>query len=592
MKIRNKIWLVVLSVLLSSGILITAVWYRVSSRMADQYLSDISESAMKDAYQAFEYLLADTAYMATMISLNEKNIIQPVENLHKYEITTSGGQWNQEYLKNKRVISDFIAGMNGYKYYIVGITIAADSDCVFSTSSLMQDHKEIYQKILDLDGDKLKKNVVMMDPIYVEGGKSTLSSDYVVPAVRAILDRNREPIGYVVLYFDYGVIEKMFAANLPEGSSFQVVNENRSMIFSNCGDTLLNAEKPRKGFVYNTFTADNVNWKFTMAIPSDYYLSDIHHTMYATVALMAAVLLGAALLVVLVVSRITSEISNLRNTMHLVSKGNLEASYPVKSRDEVGQMGSTFNHMVVHIRGLMNQIAEEEKQKRLVEIAFLEAQINPHFISNILNNVIWMAKIQHADNIVPLVQSLNSMLQNVMHQEQDMIPLKDEIRYLDNYLRIVEYDGSHDFTVEKDISPETENLLVLRFIMQPILENAIYHGLPEGLCSEGRIRISAHIAEEKLILTIEDNGDGMTEEQIQAVLTEQVRDRKHFNGIGVPNVRERIRLFFGSEFGLAYESEPGAYTRAVFTLPVIRQEEPEKEGGKAYGEIEAGDCGR
>lgn len=590
MKIRNKILLVVLIVLLSNGILINLAWYSSTNRMTDKYLDDISQSAMKDAYQAFEYLLVDTSYMATMISLNEKNIIRPVQNLKNKEIKTESGQWNQEYLKNKRTISDFIAGMNGYKYYIVGITIVVDSDCVFSTSYLMQDHNEIYQNILQLDQEELKTNIILMDPIHVEGGKSTLSSDYVVPVVRAILDHKRQPVGYVVLYFDYGVIEKMFASNLPEGSHFQVINDNQSIIFSNCGDTILDAENPEKGFVYNTSEAENVDWRFTMAIPSAYYLKDINHTVYMTMILMVFVLIAAAILAVIVVSRMTVEISNLRNTMHEVSAGNLEAHYEIKSKDEIGQMGHTFNHMVEHIRRLMGKVAEEEEQKRLVEIAFLEAQINPHFISNVLNNVVWMAKIQHADNIVPLVQSLNCMLQNVMHQEEDMIPLKDELNYLDNYLRIIVYSGSYDFTIEKDIEEGTERLLVLRFILQPILENAIYHGLPNGFDKEGKIKISSHLSEEKLILMIEDNGDGMTDEEISEILEKQVKDRKHFNGIGIPNVKERIQLFFGKDYGLAYESELGKYTRAVFTLPVVYAERTEekdtmimKMGDHTYG---------
>ena len=558
-----------LIVLLTSGTMINMAWTNSERKMMDRYLSDISESVMQDAYQAFEYLLVDTSYMATMISMNETNIIQPVKNLREREIKTPGGQWNQEYLKNKRTISDFIASMNGYKYYIVGITVAASPECIFSTTALVRNHPEIYEKVLKLDQEKLKNSIIMMDPIHIEGGKSTTSSDYVVPAVRAILNKKREPIGYVVLYFDYGVIEQMFAANLPEGSLFQVVNANQSMIFSNCGDTILDAEKPEKGFVYNTFTAQNVDWKFMLATPSDYYVKDINRTMYQTVVLMIIVIAVAVLLAVIVVSRMTAEISNLRNTMDLVSKGRLDTVYEVKSKDEIGQMGHTFNHMVGHIRKLMYQVADEEKQKRLVEIAFLEAQINPHFISNVLNNVIWMAKIQHADNIVPLVNALNSMLQNVMHQEEDMIPLKGELNYLDNYLQIVEYSGSYDFVVDKDIEEGTENLMVLRFILQPILENAIYHGLPTGLDKEGKIRISSHIIDDQLILIVEDNGDGMTADQIKAILEEKVTDRKHFNGIGIPNVKERIQLFFGEEYGLAYESELGKYTRAVFTLPVV-----------------------
>lgn len=575
MSIRNKILSVILTVLLSSALLITSVWYAMSSKMADTYLENISESVMKDAYHAFEYLLTDTTYMATMISLNESNIIEPMKELKKKDISTNG-QWNQEYLKNRRIIQKFINSMNGYKYYIVGITIMTDENCIFSTSHLITNEENIYESICDLNQEELKTDMVLMDPIHVEGGKSTLSSDSVVPAVRAVLDGKRNIIGYTVLYFDYGVIEEMFAANLPTGSHFQVVNENESIIYSNCGTELMDAQQPEKGFIYNTFTMDKLGWHFTMAIPTAYYTRDIRQTALFTSLMIAIIFLLAISIAIIVVSRMTTEITALRDSMHKVSSGDFTVNHPIKSKDEIGQMGYTFNHMVVHIRDLMEQVSEEEKQKRLIEIAFLQAQINPHFISNVLNIVVWMAKIQHADNIVPLINSLNTMLQSVMHQENDFIPFVNELDYVDNYLTIVEYSGSYDFNVVKNVSDDTKNLNILRFIMQPVIENSIYHGLPHDLSKKGCIKISAERKENRLHIIVEDNGNGMTEEQIKDILMKKSRDKKAFNGIGIPNVNERIKLFFGDNYGLHYESKLGEYTRAIFDLPIIEQEEKEE----------------
>lgn len=571
MKIRDRMILAVLAVVAASSILTMGVWYHTSSQMTNQYLTDISESSMQDAYNAFDYMLTDTSYMLTMISLNEKNIINPVRNLSGLD-RRPDGQWNLEYLENKRVIDDYIAGMNGHKYYIVGITIVVDEDCIFDTFHLAQNGGELYEQIGRLDQEALKKKMIMMDPIHAEASKSTVSSDYVVPAVRGILDKKRNMIGYAVLYFDYGVIEQIFAANLPEGSHFQVVNGNGSIIFSNCGEELIDVERPEKGFVYNKFEAADIGWTFTMALPADYYLNSLQHTTFATGILMVFIFIAAALLMAFLISRTTSEITNLQDSMYQVSAGNLDVVYEVHGKDEIAQMGETFNHMVSRIDMLMKKVAEEEREKRLVEISFLEAQINPHFVSNVLNNVTWMAKIQHADNIVPLVQSLNSMLQNVMHQEEDMILLKNELLYVENYLRIMEYSGSFDCEVEKEIAPETEDLLVLRFILQPILENAINHGLAGSLAKQDQITIRSYLEEEKLILTIEDNGNGMTRQQIERIMHEKTEKQRHFNGIGIPNVMERIRLFFGEEYGLRYESEVGKFTRAIFTLPIIREE--------------------
>ena len=572
MKIRDRMILVILTVVVTSGILITGIWYHVSSKMTDQYLTDISDSTMRDAYHAFDYMLTDTAYMLTMLSLNEKNIINPVKRLNSRDLRSSG-QWNLEYLENKRIIDDYIAGMNGHKYYIVGITIVANEDCIFDTWHFAQNKRELYDEICRLDQEQLKSKMIMMDPIHAEEAKSTLSSDYVVPAVRGILDKDRNVIGYAILYFDYGVIEQIFAANLPEGSHFQVVNRNQSIIFSNCGEELIDVARPEKGFVYNKFEAADIGWTFTMALPTDFYLGNLHRTTLATGALMVVIIMASVIAIAFLISRITSEITNLSDSMNQVSGGNLDVVYRVRGKDEIAQMGETFNHMVSRIDTLVKKIAEEEKEKRLVEISFLEAQINPHFVSNVLNSVTWMAKIQHADNIVPLVQSLNSMLQNVMHQEKDMILLKNELLYVENYLRIVEYSGKFDCEVVKDIAEGTENLLVLRFILQPILENAINHGLAGSLSKQERILIRSYVEDEKLILMIEDNGSGMTGEQIRRIMQEKTERQKHFNGIGIPNVMERIRLFFGEEYGLRYESEVGEYTRAIFTLPVLREED-------------------
>lgn len=572
MKIKDRMILVVLAVVAASSIMTTGVWYHTSSQMTNRYLTDISESTMQDAYNAFDYMLTDTSYMLTMLSLNEKNIITPVKNLNGLS-RRPDGQWNLEYLENKRIIDDYIAGMNGHKYYIVGITIVANEDCIFDTFHLAQNQGELYGEICKLDQEALKTKMIMMDPIHAEASKSTISSDYVVPAVRGILDKKRNVIGYAVLYFDYGVIEQIFAANLPEGSHFQVVNRNRSIIFSNCGEELIDMKNPEKGFVYNKYEAADIGWTFTMALPADYYLNSIQHTTFVTGVLMVIIFITAAAGIAFLISRITSEITNLRDSMNRVSAGNLDVVYAVHGKDEIAQMGGTFNHMVSRIDMLMKKVAEEEREKRLIEISFLEAQINPHFVSNVLNNVTWMAKIQHADNIVPLVQSLNSMLQNVMHQEEDMILLKKELLYVENYLRIVEYSGSFDCEVEKEIEPETENLLVLRFILQPILENAINHGLAGSLSKQERILIRSYLQEEKLILIIEDNGNGMTKEQIRRISQEKTETQRHFNGIGIPNVMERIRLFFGEEYGLRYESEVGIFTRAIFTLPIIKEED-------------------
>lgn len=571
MRIRRKILLAWLATLFFMGILITGIWYNISSRLSNTYLKNVSESTMRDAYHAFEYLLTDTSYMTTLVATNDTNIIQPVEQLNNEEISNEG-QWNQTYLFNRRTIMNYIKGLNGYKYYISGIAVAANKKCVFSTNYIIQDKEKLYEDITKLDQKKLKYSMVMMEPMHLEDLKSTVSSDYVLPAVRGIVDGSGNIMGYVILYFDYKVIDQMFSANLPQGSLFQVVNEQDAVIFSNIKNKTLKYELPDKGYAQNTYFAQSVGWTFHMAIPSEYYTADIHRTALISAAITAVIITLALCTAVVIASKITTEISVLSEKMKCVSQGNLTVCYDVKEEDEIGQMGRTFNRMVTRIQELMNRVADEEREKRLNEMAFLQAQINPHFVSNVMNNVVWMAKIQHAENIIPLVNSLNALLQNVMHQNREFIYLKNELEYVDNYLTIMEYSGSYDFVLEKKVEDDTLSLFLPRFILQPIVENAIYHGQPADLSRQGKIIISAKAEEGFLKITVEDNGEGISVKEANDILRWRKQKKNSFNGIGIVNVNERIRLYFGDPYGVHFVSEEGKYTRCILTLPVIKEE--------------------
>lgn len=571
MKIRNKILLAWLATLLLMGIAITGIWYSTSQKFTSVYLKNVSESTMQDAYHAFEYLLTDTFYMATLVATNESNIIEPVIQLNREEISQNG-QWNQTYLNNRRVIMNYIKSLNGYKYYISGIAVAANKECVFSTNYIIQDKETLYEDIVKLDQEQLRHSMVMMEPLHLEGLKSTVSSDYVLPAVRGIVNDEEEIIGYVILYFDYGVIDQMFSANLPEGSFFQVVNEKNALIFSNSGKDVSYFDSLDNGYAKNIYEAKSVGWTFHMAIPSEFYIAGIHRTAVVSAVVTMLIIVIALLATIVIVSKVTTEISVLSSKMKGVSSGDLTVRYEVKRNDEIGQMGKTFNHMIVRIQKLMEQVAKEEREKRLNEMAFLQAQINPHFVSNVMNNVVWMAKIQHADNIVPLVNSLNALLQNVMHQDREFIPLKNELEYVDNYLVIMEYSGSYDFMLTKEVEEDTLSLLIPRFILQPIVENAIYHGLPEDLAKQGRIVISSKRYDNNLVIIVEDNGDGISEEKAGEILKKRKGKDRSFNGIGVVNVNERIKIYFGDSYGLHFESEKGQYTRCILVLPIVEEE--------------------
>ena len=228
MTIRRKLFFLC-TILAFLALLVTGVWYQAARDITSIYLNSLSKSAMRDAYNAFDYILTDTKHMCTMIALNEENVVEPLAAIENNQVEQNG-VLNSIYLQNQRKIKEYISSMNGYKYYIVGIDIVSSKGYRFSSGHIVQNYDELSRMIAETNDQVLSQSMVMMSPLHVDSTWLCLSSDFVVPSVRAILDVNRRIVGYAVLYFDYSVIEQMFTDNLPLGSLFQVQNDRQETV--------------------------------------------------------------------------------------------------------------------------------------------------------------------------------------------------------------------------------------------------------------------------------------------------------------------------------------------------------------------------
>lgn len=576
--IKKKTLLVLCGILLLTGILISGLWYTNTRKIVNVHLATTSDFIMQDAFDAFDYLLKDTEYMLTLITLNKDNIIEPLNNVSKVRLNKYG-QLDYQYLENQRIINEFIRSMNGYKYYIVGINVASVNGYIFRTSHVVQNYDELYDMILQIDQEEVTRSMVLMDPVSTDSTWINLHSDYVIPAVRAVLNSSNQIVGYTILYFDYSVIETMFAGNLPEGSKFYVTNKNGHVVFSNFEDGTFDFSEKSSDYVYSEYTDEKVDWTFHMAIPSRQIISELNKSALQTGIAMLLIFSVAVIGCTVFISGLVDKIKRLNATMGQVAQGNLDVHETITGHDEIGQIQKTFNYMLDEIKLLMKQIRQKEEQKQKLEMDFLQAQINPHFISNTLNVVAWMGKMYQADNIVRLTESLSALLRSVMKQTDTMIELRQEVSYLEIYLHTMEYSGSLDVEVEYDIGEDTKHLFIPKFILQPIVENAIYHGLQDEPDNNGVIRIRSEIVDDELQIVVEDNGSGMDEAMIGRLLSEPTAPEKGFNKVGVYNVISRIQLLFGEQYGLKYESEIGKYTRVYFNLPIMFEPDKEKENG-------------
>ena len=291
-------------------------------------------------------------------------------------------------------------------------------------------------------------------------------------------------------------------------------------------------------------------------------------------------LMGVGLTVFL--SRIiNTPVIKIRKRLDRIAGGDFSADHEIEWNNEFGDIGRGINSLSRNVSGLMNRKVQDEKKKKDLEYQMLQNQINPHFIYNTLNSIKWMATIQNASGIAEMTTAFARLLKNIAKGTRKVIPLRDELSFLDDYFLIQQYRYGGSITLQKDVEKELLNNVILRFTLQPLLENAIFHGIePKG--GAGTIRISAHLRDEKtVVVSVEDDGVGMDEASIQKVFSgEDDSPSGLFRKIGIRNVHQRIQYEFGSQYGLTLKSKPGVYTRASVLLPRRSFDTSEKPGGR------------
>lgn len=284
-------------------------------------------------------------------------------------------------------------------------------------------------------------------------------------------------------------------------------------------------------------------------------------------------LLTAILLVVIsllmsnVIARnITLPIQKLRDSMARVQEGDFSAAdVEVSSKNEIGSLTTSFNVMTHRIQELMEQNVHEQEQKRKSELKALQSQINPHFLYNTLDSIIWMAEGRKNEEVVLMTASLARLLRQSISNEDEEVSVSQEIEYVRSYLTIqkMRYKDKLEFQIE--VEPEMRSVQIVKLVLQPVVENAIYHGLKYKE-SKGLLKVRAYVEKENAVIEIADNGVGMDEETLGHIF-EKHKVNYHSNGVGVYNVQKRLKLYYGSDYGITYESSRGKGTTARITIP-------------------------
>lgn len=316
--------------------------------------------------------------------------------------------------------------------------------------------------------------------------------------------------------------------------------------------------------IYSTIQSNG--WKIIKTLSTSYLYQEINQ-IQTYLILGGIIYVGVILLFMLIFSiRYTEPMMKMMAVIKKVEQGDLTARTEIQSRDELGQLGISLNNMIAEMQVLIDKLVQEEHEKKEVELEALHAQINPHFLYNTLNTIKWMAKIQGNTSVSKSITALIKLLRISTNLGRDMITLREELDYVENYIIIQKLRFNQTVNLTRSIEEECLDLSVPKLILQPIVENSIIYGLQDER-QEINILITGFIKDGQLIIEIHDDGPGIEDEVLKNIFSDST-DKNKFSKVGINNVNHRIRLYCGNEYGLSIKTELGVGTVVQVRLSV------------------------
>ena len=399
------------------------------------------------------------------------------------------------------------------------------------------------------------------------------------------------PIGTVTLFFSNRILESVYDY-IGEETSLMVIDAQNRTISSSGNEArnrmilnYLNTQEEKIGapfdiwlegekYMMASYAVPAAVWKVVETIPYQEINKNFRSIQSATGVTVVLIVGGTIVMSIFFSKKIVAPLLMLNREMKKVSVGNFNVyQFPRERLDEIGQIQRGFNEMVDRMQDLLHTTVEKEKEKQLAELTALQYQVNPHFLYNTLNSVRLMALMTKSQNIVSMLDSLIHLLRKSAGKCGTVVSLRDELETVNDFVNIHRIRYQYDIQILNDLSEEALECLVPCFLIQPLVENALFHGFSEK--GGGTISFSGGCKDGVLTIVVADDGVGMSEKQVHEVMTAQHSERPAFVNVGIRNVDDRLKINYGPQFGLRLESKVKVGTKITVTMPVIRSQEGE-----------------
>lgn len=415
--------------------------------------------------------------------------------------------------------------------------------------------------------------------------KQKSTDEYVISIARKLYANNTD-IGFIYLGIKDSFFQDRYKSAQKTGDGeLVIVDHNANIVFHPNAEKLntnyefipeLMAEGSADGYKITVQNGQKLmiayhyieeyGWWVLETIPYEQLMQGSQRIFQTSSIVFVIAFLGACFLWFFISSSIVRPIKNLTKTIKYMKNENKLVKARIEGSDEIGILSKSYNDMIERIELLIDEVIDEQAKKKDAEYKALQSQISPHFLYNTLNSIRWMALIQKADNICEAIEVLGRLLNNTMKQTKAWIPIREELQNVKDYVYIQKLRYKEKFQVVYEVDERWLDHPCLKFILQPFLENAIFHGIGPKT-GHGLIRIGLLPEGDDLIFTLRDNGVGMTAAQIEQIISLSDHAADSQGGIGIRNVHERLRLNYGAQTWVRITSKKDQYTHVEIRFP-------------------------
>lgn len=568
--LQVKIFLICLTIALCVMVLSSQVVYLSAAKAIENNAYNYIYESMKYADSNLDIMIQDAKNISLAIATNKDTVLENV--LNATPVATY-----PEFLQ-KKAMENYLSSFITNKTYVNMVSvITTNGRCFQSGGTILT--QPIHQKWIDTALEKPSVQII-----------------YSIPENKQIflcrpMRYREEIIAVVLIELNYDILKKVYnVAPLEQAQILTLTSEGNVIFNNNETSDILNVSETSLGKSiqeYDTsrkyYTIDNVKKLMVLYHSSISQLTTVGTISYNKLIIQALSIRSIMLIIFIVClvlavffswyfSRfICRNIQSLKNDMIQIQNGDLNVRSNIKGLDEIGEMAKIFDHMMDHIQTLMTEIKQKESQKRKAEQLALQSQIQPHFVYNAINSIKYVAHMRGEMEIEQVSIALVQLLRSVLGNTAEFIPLWQEREYIEDYICIQQFKSRQGYTVVWDVDDDLWDFFLPKLLLQPIVENAIIHGIAQK--EDGCVEIQVFYQSGEVHIKITDNGKGMNQNEIDLLMCEEDQEQIQFRYVGIANVFNRIQTIYGNEFGGEITSFPGAFTCVELRLPMPKKEE-------------------